>query len=244
LNSALANTCFSEFPVFFPQLKAAPSVLEIIHKDQPGFIRSQTGPRDFTTDTFEEFAFMSKKKDKTTESKKNNDTKPKGESFLDNLRPTAIMEKAETLRGSGSSKVDNKAAKNDKTKKIAAGGIVAAALGALVLAGLNFSSSSEDTAVTKDAPAAVVSKQPARAASEAAAASMLPQPLAPQKARLAEPTKKSTEVAKPSKTSTNKKDKLAKKTKGKDSVKKSVAKTKKQKATKKSKKTLAAKSID
>ncbi|WP_141733576.1 hypothetical protein [Oligoflexus tunisiensis] len=182
---------------------------------------------------------MAKKKDKTTEIKKKPDTKSKGESFLDNLRPTAIMGKAETLRGSGSSKIDSKAAKNDKAKKIAAGGIVAAAIGALVLAGLNFPSSSNDSAVTKDTPAAVTT----RAASEAAAASMLPQPLAPNKARLAEPTKKGNEIAKPGKTSAKKKGKLAKKSKGKD-VKKSVAKSKKQKASKKSKKTLAAKSID
>jgi hypothetical protein len=187
---------------------------------------------------------MGKKKDKATESKTDKTEKSKAESFLDNLRPTTG--KPENTRGTGNTKVENnKPAMNDKTKKAVAGGIVAVALGALTLAGLNFSRSADDAVVQAPAPVAAVTQEaPARAASEAAAASMLPQPLAPQKARLAEPSKTHNEVAKPSKTTTKKSGKLASKTKGKETVKKSVASSKKQKATKKSKKTLAAKSID
>jgi hypothetical protein len=187
-----------------------------------------------------------KKKDKATETKNESSIKSKAESFLDNLRPTTTAGKSEHTRGN-KTKSDNKVpALNGKTKKVVAGGIVAVALGALTLVGLNRSSSSEDAVVKTSAPTAAVSEKPsARATSEAAAASMLPQPLAPKKARLAEPTKKQSEVAKPSKTSAKKSGKLASKTKAKDKVKKSVAKTKKPKATKKSsKKTLAAKSID
>jgi hypothetical protein len=190
---------------------------------------------------------MGKKKDKATGSKNESSIKSKAESFLDNLRPTTTADKSEHTRGN-KTKTENKSpALNDKTKKIAAGGIVAVALGALTLVGLNWSGSSDNAVVNPSAPAAVSQQQPARAASEAAAASMLPQPLAPQKARLAEPTKKQSEVAKPSKTSSKKSGKLATKTKAKDKdkVKKTAATPKKQKATKKSsKKTLAAKSID
>lgn len=190
---------------------------------------------------------MAKKKAKATESKIEKTEKSKAESFLDNLRPTTG--KSEHTRGTGNTKVESKkTGLSDKAKKAVAGGIVAAALGALTLAGLNFSGpSADDAAVQPSAPAAALTQEaPARAASEAAAASMLPQPLAPKKARLAEPSKSSTEVAKPSKTkaSTKKSGKLASKTKGKETVKKSVASSKKQKATKKTKKTLAAKSID
>jgi hypothetical protein len=205
------------------------------------------GPSVSTSDTFEEFVFMGKKKDKATESKNDKAPKSKAESFLDNLRPTTTG-KPENTRGTGSSKIEKSKTSglNDKTKKVIAGGIVAVALGALTLVGLNMTGPADDAAVQSAPAAAVTQQQPARAASEAAAASMLPQPLAPQKARLAEPTKKQSELAKPSKTSkTSKKSgKLASKTKSKDSVKKSVASSKKQKATKKSKKTLAAKSID
>lgn len=190
---------------------------------------------------------MGKKKDKATGSKTEKTEKPKAESFLDNLRPTTG--KSEHTRGTGNTKIEtNKPALNDKTKKAVAGGIVAVALGALSLVGLNMTSTHapDDPVVQQAAPAAALTQQQApRAASEAAAAAMLPQPLAPQKARLAEPSKTSTEVAKPSKTSTKKSAKLATKAKSKETVKKSVASTKKQKATvKKSKKTLAAKTID
>ncbi len=192
---------------------------------------------------------MGKKKDKATESKTEKTKtekveKSKAESFLDYLRPTTG--KSENTRGSGNTKVEShKPVLNDKTKKIAAGGIALVALGALTLAGLNFSNRSDD-AVVQTPVAAVEKQEPARVASEAAAASMLPQPLAPQKARLAEPSKAQTELAKPSKTTSKKSGKLASATKGKETVKKSVASSKKQKATtnKKAKKTLAAKSID
>ncbi|MDQ3231622.1 MAG: hypothetical protein M3Q07_07360 [Pseudobdellovibrionaceae bacterium] len=187
---------------------------------------------------------MGKKKEKATESKKTSDKTEKettGGSFLDNLRPTTG--KPENTRGTGKTSVTNTPTPtmNDKTKKVVAGGILAVAIGALALVGFNMTSSSEQAQVENPAPAMVM-EQPARAASEAAAASMLPQPLAPQKARLAEPSKPAQELAKPSKTATKKSGKLATKAKTKDSVKKSVASTKKQKAAKKSKKTLAAKS--
>jgi len=192
---------------------------------------------------------MGKKKDKVTESKKTNDKTEKGtkgSSFIDQLRPTTG--KPENTRGTGKTKVEQNPGLTDKTKKAVAGGIVAVAIGALALVGLNMSGSSDEASVPTAAPAAaVVEQQPARATSEAAAASMLPQPLAPQKARLAEPAKKPNELAKPGKASTKKSAQLASKAKSKESVKKSVAATKKQKAVKqdkKSKKTLAAKSID
>ncbi len=189
------------------------------------------------------------KKERTTESKNEktrmeNVEKSKVESFLDYLRSTTG--KSENTRGSGNTKVEShKFALNGKTKKIAAGGIIAAAVGALTLAGLNFTNRSDDAAV--QTPVAEVTKnEPARVANDAAAAKMLPQPLAPQKARLAEPSKTQKELAKPSKTSSKKSGKLASASKGKETVKKSVASSKKQKATtnKKAKKTLAAKSID
>jgi hypothetical protein len=230
---------------FLPEFNSMASVPVFTHKDEVGFMPGPSGPRVFTSDTFEEFAFMAKKKDKVKESKIDKTEKSKAESFLDNLRPTTG--KSEHTRGTGNTKVESKkTVLNDKTRKAVAGGIVAAALGALTLAGLNFAPRAADDAVVQPAaPAAALTQEaPARAASEAAAASMLPQPLAPQKTRLAAPTKSSTEVAKPSKTSTKKSGKLASKTKGKETVKKSVASSKKQKATKKSKKTLAAKSID
>jgi hypothetical protein len=190
---------------------------------------------------------MGKKKDKATESKNQKAEKSKAESFLDNLRPTTG--KSEHTRGTSNTKIEtNKPAMTDKTKKAVAGGIVAVALSALTFVGLTTTSTHapDDPVVQQKAPAAVaVEQQPARAASEAAAASMLPQPLAPQKTRLAEPSKTSSEVAKPSKTSSKKSAKLATKAKSKETVKKSVASAKKQKATvKKSKKTLAAKTID
>jgi hypothetical protein len=198
------------------------------------------------SDTFEEFVFMGKKEDKATESKNEKAAKSKARSFLDSLRPTTG--KSEHTRGTGNTKIESyKPALNEKTKKAIAGGIVAVALGALTLIGLTRTSTraSDDSVAQQTAPAAVATQKPVRAAREAAAASMLPQPLAPQKARLAEPSKTSTEVAKPSKTSTKKSAKLATKAKSKETVKKSVASAKKQKATaKKSKKTLAAKTID
>lgn len=171
---------------------------------------------------------MGKKKEKGTESKKHKDKadKTKGGSFLDNLRPSTS--KPENTRGTGN-KVNDQADVAAKTRIVVAGGIVAVAIGALALVGLNMSGRSGDSQV--NAPAAVT-QQSARATSEAAAANLLPKPLAPQKTSLAETSK-----------SANKSGKLTSKAKNK----KSVAASKKQKAvkqTKKSKKTLAAKSMD
>jgi hypothetical protein len=189
------------------------------------------GPRVFTSDNFEEFVFMEKKKEKATTRKIEKPDKPKAESFLDYLRPTTG--KSEHTRGIGNTKMEKLAMKY-KTKKAVAGGIVTVILGALALVGLNMTSTR--------APHV---QQTARATKESKAPSMLPQFFAPQKARLAEHSNTSTELAKPGKTSTKKSAKLASKSKSKETVKKSVASAKKHKATvKKSKKTLAAKSID
>jgi hypothetical protein len=128
-----------------------------------------------------------------------------------------------------------------------AGGIVTVAITALALVGLNMSGGSYEAPVTTTAPAVVVEQQPIRASNEAAAASILPQPLAPQKDRLAERAKKPSELTKPGKTSSKKSIHLASKSKSKENLRKSVAATKKQKAVKpdkKTKKTLAAKSLD
>lgn len=203
---------------------------------------------------------MAKKQEKKTESKKTSDKKPaskkkndktenksKGGSFLDSLRPTTAQ--LENTRGTDKTKVETNPGLTAGTKKVVAGGIVAVVISALAWVGLSkLPDSSEEAAVNQAAPAAVViEQQPIRALNEAAATSILPQPLAPPKDRLAETTKKPSELTRPGKTSSKKSLQLASKNKSKESVKKSVAATKKQKAVKqdkKAKKTLAAKSID
>ncbi len=128
-------------------------------------------------------------------------------------------------------------------KKAVMGGIVALALGVLGFAGMNTQSNSPAIQSPKLEDAAP------RAASEAAATPIVPQPLAPHKMQLAEPKPeaKSKAVTAFSKDKEKKAVKLTSKAKAKELGKKVAVNKSKQKAVKqdkKVKKTLAAKTMD
>src|SRR6478735_8487119 len=117
---------------------------------------------------------MVKKKEKATESKKPNDSASKGGQTTDKPVSRGTGHTNTNLPGTKVNKVE------DHKNKMIAGGIIAVAIGALALVSLSTPSS---TAQKAPAAASVAEQQPAHAA----AASILPQALAPQKTQLAEP---------------------------------------------------------
>jgi|GEM_PF-6699803 len=189
---------------------------------------------------------MGKKKDSSSASKKikseKSETGTKG--VIKTEQSPAPTSKASSS-GYGSL-IEQKTKKTLPTinpKKAMLGGILALALSALSYAGMNMQSESPTIEGPKSEYVAP------RAASEAAPALIIPQPLAPEKKQLAEPKPLTREkaVTVGSKDSHKKAAKLTTKAKSKDTVKKVAVNKPKQKAVKqdkKAKKTLAAKTMD